>query len=523
MNIPNASATRGRNVLRAYVLPIFLTCVAVVIALPAHAVSAVKIVPAAGGHPSQAITVSATGFGDSEAVDIYFDTVDTLLFVTSGTGTLSGSLTLPASASPGTHYVTAIGRHSGDAAQVAVTVSTPWAERGFGAGSQGWNPYENTLNTSNVSQLGLLWEAPTELNGGGVGVVGGRVISAGSPGGVQSRSPTTGALQWSALTSGSFAAGPAVSGGVVYIAGYNGSIEAMTALKATTGAVIWTQPMGSSSESSPVVVNGVVYVGCDDNNVYAFNATTGAILWTYATGGAIKSSPAVVNGIVYVSSEAGGLYALTAPTGTATTGVLVWSFLTDGSFTSASPVVANGRVFIQSAISQGTFFAFDADSGAQIWSGPTGLSAGSAVAAANGRVYGVAGQDTVYAAIARTGKNIWSVKTSAVFTSSAAPIVANGVVYVGDSAGNFYAFDAEDGTELNSANSLHAILGASVTDGVVYFSDNINTYAYGLKAGADAVGHVTIEAPKPASLIPDLSLTVTSDVTIPSREGASRD
>jgi hypothetical protein len=54
-----------------------------------------------------------------------------------------------------------------------------------------------------------------------------------------------------------------------------------------------------------------------------------------------------------------------------------------------------------------------------------------------------------------------------------------------------------------------------VPGGFVYFSDNVNTYAYASKAGVDAVRHPTIEAPKPGSLVPDLSLIASSSVVIP--------
>lgn len=47
-----------------------------------------------------------------------------------------------------------------------------------------------------------------------------------------------------------------------------------------------------------------------------------------------------------------------------------------------------------------------------------------------------------------------------------------------------------------SAASLHGILGASVSDGVVYFSDNINTYAYGLQAGTNSVRPKVLEPPE---------------------------
>jgi outer membrane protein assembly factor BamB len=92
---------------------------------------------------------------------VYVDTVDTLLLVSSATGTFSGSVTIPATASPGTHYITAIGRKSGDAAQKAFTVSTNWSGFHFGTGRKGFNPYENVIDAANVSDLDIAWQATT--------------------------------------------------------------------------------------------------------------------------------------------------------------------------------------------------------------------------------------------------------------------------------------------------------------------------------------------------------------------------
>src|SRR5579863_4993985 len=72
--------------------------------------------------PTQNVTVSGTGFGASEAVDVYLDTTDTVLFASSSTGTFSGILNVPAGDLPGKHFITAIGRHSGVAAQAPLTV-----------------------------------------------------------------------------------------------------------------------------------------------------------------------------------------------------------------------------------------------------------------------------------------------------------------------------------------------------------------------------------------------------------------
>ena len=126
-------------------------------------------------HPTQPLYVSATGFADAEAVDVYIDTTDTELLVSSSTGTFSASVTLPAGIQPGIHYITAVGRRSGDAAQSAVTVTTSWLQAGFGATKRGWNPYENTLNDSNANTLGAAWSVAA--NGSGATPVSTRAAS----------------------------------------------------------------------------------------------------------------------------------------------------------------------------------------------------------------------------------------------------------------------------------------------------------------------------------------------------------
>ncbi len=264
----------------------------VIAASPVFAASVVTLKPNTG-HPNLPITVSGSGFGNSEAIDVYVDTVDTLLLVSSATGTLSGSVTIPASAQPGSHYVTAIGRQSGTAAQSAFSVTTPWTEQGFGAAHLGWNPYENTLNTGNVGSLGILWQSPVNGLGGAPAVTGGRVFL-GTSAGVEAVSGATGGVVWKAFASSNFYASPAISGQTLYIG--DGSNSMMYALKASTGAVIWSQSTGAVFESSPVVAGGLVYAGCVDGKMYAFSASTGKIVWTYASGGFIDSSPAVGNG-----------------------------------------------------------------------------------------------------------------------------------------------------------------------------------------------------------------------------------
>ncbi len=480
-----------------------LLLTAMVASAPAWAQPGIVLTPKTA-HPDVAVTFTGSGFGDLEAVDVYVDTTDTLLLVSGATGTLSGSVTIPIAAQPGTHYVTAIGRRTGDAAQAEFTVSTAWNELGFGAARLGQNPWENTLNTSSVATLGPLWEVPAGTDSSAV-IAGGRVLVASANGlGIQALSVLNGALKWSALTTAVFDTTPAISGTQLYVGSLEGAIEGtMYALNATTGAVAWSTPIGSNIESSPVVVGNTVYVGCDNGNVYAFAATTsgqtagGSILWTYATGGAVISSPAVVNNVVYEGSGDANIYALNAASGS-----LIWKYATSGPVY-GNPAVAGGVVYVGSA--DGYLYAIKAATGGLVWRENTGAAITSSPAYAEGTVYIGNDSGELLAYNAHTGALQWSVNFPNAFNLGG-PSVANGVVYAAAEEGTLYALDAATGALLwTGATGSAGYTYPSISDGVVYFSSGDgNLYAYAPQAGTSVVQRPAISA-----LHPDLSLPVT--------------
>src|ERR1039458_1179537 len=370
------------------------------LASTALAQPAVTVSPTAGP-PTDKVTVGGTGFGASEAVDIYFDKTDRALATAQPSGSFSGiSLTVPASATPGPHWITGVGRHSGLAAQTTFRVETNWTEFHFGPQRRGYNPTENVLNVSNVA-------------------------------GLQER--------WSWATQGQVDSSPAVANGGVYVGSDDGYLYA---LNASTGQQIWTAAnTGAPIQSSPAVANGVVYVGSLDNNLYAFNASTGQQLWSAPTGGPINSSPAVANGVVYVGSQDNNLYAFNAATGQR-----LWTAATGGSIAS-SPAVANGVVYVGSW--DNNLYAFNAATGQLLWSAATREVIQSSPAVANGVVYVGSNDNNLYAFNAATSQLLWSAATGQVDQSS--PAVANGVVYVGSWDFNLYAFNAATGQLLWSA------------------------------------------------------------------------
>ena len=128
---------------------------------------------------------------------------------------------------------------------------------------------------------------------------------------------------WSYPTQGWVDSSPAVANGYVYVGSWvvdanqndvaSDAASDVYCLDASTGAKIWNYTTHGGVNSSPAVTGGFVYVGGWDNNVYCLNASTGAEIWTYTTQGHINSSPAVAGGIVYVGSWDHNVYAFGAP------------------------------------------------------------------------------------------------------------------------------------------------------------------------------------------------------------------
>jgi outer membrane protein assembly factor BamB len=233
----------------------------------------------ATGPPWTVVTVSGTGFGALEGADIFAGTADEALAGTGPAGSFGPiRVTIPASAVPGTAWISAEGRHTRLFAQAAFTVNTNWPQYRYPGTHTGTNPFENVLSTADVAQLCLDWSFTTY-----------------------------------AFLPFTPASSPAVASGVVYIG--NGNVYA---LNAATGAKRWTFPTGNKVFSAPAVANWVVYTGSNDHNVYALNAATGAQLWTFTTGNEVNSTPAIANGMVYADSGEGNVYAFGLAGGLAT-------------------------------------------------------------------------------------------------------------------------------------------------------------------------------------------------------------
>jgi outer membrane protein assembly factor BamB len=465
------------------------------------------------GPPTSKILVSGRGFEANVGVDIFFDTKDKALVVTNGQGEFhDAGIHAPRSARPGKHWVTSLERNNDKGAQQPFLVRTDWSEFHFDADGTRLNPYENVLNPSTVSGLGLQWSYSTlYYQDSSMAIADGVVYVGPKDSYVYALNARTGDLLWSYLTySASGLSSPAVASGVVYVGDF---LYAVYALNARTGSLLWAYLTGTSVMSSPAVANGVVYVGSRDYNVYALNARTGDKLWSYPTGSWVDSSPAVANGVVYVGSFDKNVYALNARTG-----AKLWSYATGGSVES-SPVVANGTVYVGS--DDNNLYALNARTGTKLWNYATGNAVVSSPAVANGIVYVGSEDYNLYALNGSTGALLWTYSKGIFFSS---PAVANGVVYVGSLDGNVYALNARTGTKLWRYTTGDGVASSpAVANGMVYVGSlDFNVYAFSLTHAEGERGQESPEAasnrPGLRTLHPDLNLKESKPDATPSAE-----
>jgi len=485
--------------------PILIAISSAFVPWTADAATALTLTPNAG-HPSVAVAVSGSGFGVSEAVDIYVDVTDTELAVTSATGTLTASLTIPASAQPGVDYITAIGRKSGDTVQTAFTVSTSWAEAGFGAAQLNWNPWENTLSPSTVPSLGLLWSTSIgATNGaGGISVAGGRVFVT-TASGVAALSASTGAVLWTANTGvpNFYPVTPAVAGNSVYVGGANG----FYALNANTGATEWLDSVGQSSGgsnfTSAIVTNGVVYVGNSNNYIYAISASTGKTIWSHSILSAPNAAPTIAHNIVFVPGHFDSGYAvfrLDQATGI-DLNILGLNYFPNPVY---SVTVSAGVAFLNTGLVTYAFNAFNRPNGS-IWARATaGLSVGT-TAVADGTLYVAAGN--LGASNTWNGSSLWTIATAPDGGGFAFVSVTDGVVYAVSNAQGVYAYSASNGALLwSGATQNGAVTQPVVANGVLYLEDSTGTvYACAPYAGTNLLPPRRMR-PRPSSLHPDYAL-----------------
>jgi outer membrane protein assembly factor BamB len=274
----------------------------------------------------------------------------------------------------------------------------------------------------------------------------------------------------------------------------------LVAINKHTGNVFWKRKLGELSASTPAVSSNTVYatvlstgVPGVAGRVYALNYATGQTRWYRNLASPSESSPLLDGDKLVFGSQGGIVYALNARSGN-----VRWTYHAGGSV-KASPTLARGLLYFGDY--SGHVQAISERSGRRVWiAGSEGALLGSGTfystcAVIYGRVFLGNTDGRFYAYDAYSGRLDWAVQTGAYVYSSPAVTNAPGLgptVYFGSYSGTFYALNARSGSVSWTFNGHGRISGSPTVIGrIVYFADLGDTKTYGLGI---STGRVLFEA-----------------------------
>ncbi len=236
-----------------------------------------------------------------------------------------------------------------------------------------------------------------------------------------------GKLAWSFQTGGHFNASAAVSDGIAYVPGGDGTLYA---LRADSGQLVWSYQVGEELMTTPVLSSGKVLVATQNDTLLAVDQKTGSRLWRYRrdTSGGFSvrgaAGPKVRQGLVYTGFSDGAVVALGLEDGN-----LKWEkalSTPSKQFTDVdtTPVFDEaGRLFAASY--KDGIYALEPDSGAIEWhtvrSGITNL-------VLRGNVLFAGGDQRIGALLGDTGRSVWSLDLGTRIART--PVLARGMMIV---------------------------------------------------------------------------------------------
>ncbi|AFZ72554.1 Outer membrane protein assembly factor BamB, contains PQQ-like beta-propeller repeat [Natronobacterium gregoryi] len=232
--------------------------------------------------------------------------------------------------------------------------------------------------------------------------------------------------------------------------------------------VEWTFETEDSLAATPIIVDGILYVGSQDEHFYAIDAESGNKEWSVDLGTSARRTPAFADGNIYVSGSR-ELLSIDAETG-----AVRWR--EDGTNSNPYyPLVVDEATGI--VTDDEYIWRFDLETGSleqviDLLPDPFEMGVSEAPAIADGIAY-VGYEDRLGAIDLEAGEQVWEFENEAgeIF-HHISPAVANGLVYIGDVDGNFYAINTESGDlEWKYTDVTEVASSPSVADEFVYFGD----------------------------------------------------
>lgn len=222
------------------------------------------------------------------------------------------------------------------------------------------------------------------------------------------------------------------------------------AIDQRSGRVLWRKRLPGRAESSPLLAAGRVVFGSESGTVYAVDPATGRTVWTYSAAGSVKAGLALSKGMLVFGDYGGQVQAISARTGRPiwsanpggrfySTGAIAWGRFyvgnvdgrlysytlsgdlawarQTGAYVYSSPAVAQpdgGVPTVYAGSYSGAFTAWDARSGAELWSHQAGGKISGGATVIDGTVwFNDLGNERTIGLSARTGRKLFDMGTGA--------------------------------------------------------------------------------------------------------------
>lgn len=291
------------------------------------------------------------------------------------------------------------------------------------------------------------------------------VVYIGGPDGfLNAHDVDSGERLWRFEARGRISATPCVAEGKVFI-GQNSRYMEYYAIDQKTGEPVWTiDDLGWASVGATAYHDGKIFVGTVSGWFYSIDASNGTILWKHQSkisGQGFYPPPATDDTKVYTGSHDGRYYAFHQADGS-----VAWSVdtsvkpdaLSGGNPDSAGVVLWKDHVYLQKRGSR--IAALDRETGREVWEWkqPANYLQNGAVAAHDNKIFGsVVRQVTAIPYLARIyafhdvdhgGGELWSYDEAGGGGGLTAPVLVNGKLIFGSSAGVFMTCVNPDNGEL---------------------------------------------------------------------------
>jgi outer membrane protein assembly factor BamB len=374
--------------------------------------------------------------------------------------------------------VVGLGASAATPGQAAASPSASWTQFHYAATRSGYNPLETTLNSGNVSHLGVHWErALGDWVFGTPLVAGNRIFVLGDSGKLYALRLSNGARLWTASVGTHFVSTPAIWGNLVVVPGRNASGGFLSAYDVTSGARRWRTKVSADPYAfitAPAVYANYVYLSAG-TTIYALSASTGRISWkTTVTASADGNvdGPVAVSGhgeYVVAAGNDGHVYALNAATG-----AIRWNVRAGGGIHRGGPAIYSGVVYVAEGRGDGPegggfdVCALQVSDGRLLWRSYAGDDIHVTPAAGAGMVVIGSVDEGLRAMDSATGALRWTTSYEGEVWGD--PVLANGVVYVGTDTG-FVVHSAATGGLLSSVDwsgTMANMASPAVVNGRVY-------------------------------------------------------